>query len=92
MADLFDLEVGPIIQAETGVDLSGASKVAIKATNPSGTGVELAGSASGTKVQHTKTASTLNVVGPWVLQAYAEIGANKYWGDEANLEVKAAIP
>lgn len=89
MAKIYADEVGPEVVLDTNIDLSGASKVAIKAYQPDGTLVELSGEVTETtKIKHTKTASTLNVRGLWRLHAYAEFATGeKYWGDQFDLRI-----
>ena len=88
MAKIYSQEVGPEIILDTKIDLSSATKVAIKAYQPDGTLVELDGTVTDTtKVKHVKTANTLNVRGLWRLHSYAEFsdGEKQYWGDQYDL-------
>lgn len=93
MADkVFLTDVGTLVKLDTGLDL-----VALGATNckivaePPGGGVAVdldVTIVENTKVQHQKTASTLNLAGDWELQSYIESpGGDKYHGDFVTLPI-----
>jgi len=89
MARIYAAEVGPQVVLETGLDLSAASSVAIKAYDPDGELFTLAATVTDTtKLKHTKTAITLNEAGAWTLHSYAEFaGGVVYWGDPYSLRI-----
>lgn len=77
MAGVFTTDVGTKIVLDTGEDLtSGVSSVKIVAKPPSGPAVDLSSEVvETTKIQHQKTASTLNTAGEWQLQSHVEYTA-----------------
>lgn len=90
MAKIYHSEKGPKITAKTGITLTSASKVAIKAKYKEDATVELDGNIHETsKIQHVKTADTLNKVGDWTLFAYAEFedGSVVYIGDACVMKI-----
>jgi len=89
LSKVFTTDVGTKIILDTGQDLSTVSAKSIKAKNPV-TGIWETLTATvveTTKLQHDKTASTLNVAGNWRLSAYVEFSADKYHGDPVILTV-----
>jgi hypothetical protein len=95
MAKVYTTDVGTLIKLDTGEDISsGVSEVKIIAMPPSEAGaVELtAAVAETTKVQHTKTADTLDEAGEWELQAEVTYTAGDiYRGEKAVLMVYAPL-
>lgn len=95
MSKVYTTDVGTLIKLDTGEDISsGVSSVKIIAKPPSeGAAVDLAASVvETTKVQHTKTAATLNSAGEWELQAYVEYTAgDKYRGETVVLMIYAPV-
>lgn len=93
MGKLYTGSVGTLIRLETGINLTGATKTTIQAIAPTGgAATELTASVDGTKLVHTKTATTLASAGTWTLQSYVEFdsGATKHYGDSVKLDVYAA--
>lgn len=89
MSKVFTTDVGTKIILDTGQDLSAATAQSIKAKNPSTGAWETLTAivVETTKLQHSKTASTLNVAGNWRLSSYVEFTADKYHGDPVILTV-----
>lgn len=98
MSDLFTGTVGLQIFIKTGVNLTGASPMRIRYTDPN----DVKGYFSATYllkdgvhgVQYTTTTvNDLSVAGNWKFQVYAEMGANKLYGDiTAPLKLKEPMP
>jgi len=87
--NVFDKDVGTVIQLETGVDLTNAIEVAILAEDPHGeTHVLDASVTDTTKIKHVKRADTLHIPGKWRLQAYVKFSdSSEYYGEIATLLV-----
>lgn len=93
MGKVFTADVGTKIILDTGTNLSEATAQSIRAKQPTG-GVVVTLEATvveTTKVQHVKTATTLNAAGDWELQAYVEFTADKYYGEVVTLPVYAVL-
>jgi len=90
---VFTTDVGTLIKLDTETDLGEATLVNILARKPSGDTVVLAATVvETTKVQHTKTALTLNVAGSWDLQAYARwTGGTEHYGEVIHQEIYPPI-
>lgn len=91
MAKVYTSDVGTKIKLDTGEDISsGIDSVKIVAKPPSeAAAVDLTSTVvETTKVQHVKTASTLNSAGKWELQAHVEYTAGDiYRGEMVVLQV-----
>jgi len=88
MSQVFEPDVGTQIKLDTETSLAGGTNEKIIARSPSGTVSDLAASiVETTKIQHVKTALTLAEAGQWDLQAYVEIGGEKYHGKRVILTV-----
>lgn len=86
---VYNTDNGTKIKLDTGEDLSSAEKVEIHAIDPSGKWVTLvAEDVESTKVQHTKTATTLVDLGDWRLHSYVEFpGEEGYTGEPYELRI-----
>lgn len=95
MAKVYTTDVGTKIKLDTGEDISsGVDSVKVVAKPPSeGAAVDLTSTVvETTKVQHQKTASTLNSAGEWELQAQVNYtGGDIYRGDKVVLRVHAPL-
>jgi formyltetrahydrofolate synthetase len=95
MAKVYTTDVGTLIKLDTGEDISsGVSEVKIIAKPPDeSAAVELAATVvETTKVQHTKTADTLDETGEWELQAKVTyIPGDIYRGEKVVLMVYAPL-
>ena len=78
---------GILIKVETGIDLSGATKVSLKVRKPSGTEVEWIGTADGTKITYITQTGDLDEAGLYKIQAYIEKGSLKILGDTDGIYV-----
>jgi hypothetical protein len=96
MAKVYTTDVGTLIKLDTGEDISsGVDSVSIIARPPSeAAAVELTATvAETTKVQHQKTADTLDEAGEWELQAEVTYTLGDiYRGEKAILMVYEPIP
>jgi len=93
MSVVFTTDVGTRIRLDTSTDLTGYSEVKILALSPTGTAYTLAASVvDSKKIEHTKTATTLNEEGTWTLQAYVKFAdGTEYKGDLVSLVVREPI-
>lgn len=93
MSRVHATDVGTLIKLNTGISLSDVSNQKIIARKPTGGLVDLAATVvETTKLQHTKTASTLNEAGEWELQAYVELpGPQKLRGTVVRLYIYPAL-
>lgn len=81
-------DVGTVILLDTGVDISTATKAAIKVKMPNGATAEWVGTvAETTKVSYTIQAGNLSIKGKHLLQAYVEMPGWIGRGETVNLEV-----
>jgi len=88
MGKVYASDVGTLIKLDTGVDVTSATVKIVAKPSGSGDAVDLEATVvESTKVQHQKTADTLNAAGNWRLQAYVEMGGGKYFGEIVELPV-----
>lgn len=87
MAKLYVGMSGVKLIVDTGINLNGASKVALKVKKPDGTEVEWIGTASGTKIEYVLQDGDLDQTGAYKIQAYVEFGTSKMYGDTEGIYV-----
>lgn len=90
---VYTTDVGTKIKLDTGWDISAATSYKIVAKLGVAEAVDLTATiVEDTKLQHEKTASTLNQAGDWQLQAHVELAAGDiYRGDIVTLTVHAPL-
>jgi len=93
MSRIFTTDVGTRIRLDTSTDLTGYSEVKILALSPTGTTYTLSASVvDSKKIEHIKTATTLNEAGTWTLQAYVKFkDGTEYKGDLVSLIISEPL-
>lgn len=78
------------LSLDTDVDITGyTGKILYK--KPNGVSGEWAGSVSGDTVSYSILDDDIDVAGVWEVQAYAESGANKKYGDINVIEFRTSL-
>ena len=94
MSNIYAKDVGTLIQLDTNEDLSAVVAQKIYYQAPSGTKGDLSGVTvvETTKLQHTKTSTSLDSPGTWKLQAWVQwSSSDEYYGDIVELAVKEGL-
>jgi len=93
MSKIFTTDVGTKIRLDTSTDLTGYAEVKILALSPTGTSYTLSANVvDSKKIEHTKTATTLNEAGIWTLQAYVKFkDGTEYKGEFVSLIISKPL-
>ena len=85
-------DIGTVFEVDTGVDITTATKAALRVRLPNNKSVEWVGAVTGmTKVRYAVLAGDLPIAGIYLLQAYIEMPSWSGHGETVQIKVSKAF-